>query len=234
MKKFAITSLALLTLAGCSAVTTKIKVDDTLKQQPELAVKTSGMFWGLGRSGNFDMAGLYKGDYSRDKSNTWWMPIDDVNAELVARVIKVSDDQTWNLMCSGGYTGVNFGGISVGSSDPYTCQILAGEKNIGKVELRDKSGAIKLGTTKEVEGFIEMNNIRYQLTSDHQIEGSFMKTDNPSGFHVSQDGKRVAAIYTNGSISLQMLPNLTANQKDVLAVATIASAMSWRADADNE
>ena len=111
---------------------------------------------------------------------------------------------------------------------------LAGEKNIGKVELRDKSGAIKLGTTKEVEGFIEMNNIRYQLTSDHQIEGSFMKTDNPSGFHVSQDGKRVAAIYTNGSISLQMLPNLTANQKDVLAVATIASAMSWRADADNE
>ncbi|WP_048899876.1 hypothetical protein [Photobacterium swingsii] len=60
MKKFAITSLTLLTLAGCGAVTTKIKVDDALKQQPEIAVKTSGMFWGLGRSGNFDMAGLYK------------------------------------------------------------------------------------------------------------------------------------------------------------------------------
>ncbi|OAN16754.1 hypothetical protein A3K86_09930 [Photobacterium jeanii] len=233
MKKTLLASLCLFTLAGCG-VNSSIEVDDAIKAQPELAVKTSGMFWGLGRSGNFDMAGLYKGKYSRDKSSSTWLPYDSVSAEMTARVTNVSSNQSWDLLCGGGYKGVNFGGIAVGSSDPYTCQIMANDKNIGKVELRDKSGVIKMGIAKEVQGYIEMNAIRYQLESDHKVAGSFTSSENPLGFHVSQNGKRIAAIYTNGSIALQMQPNLSDAEKDVMAVATIASALSWRAESDTE
>ena len=47
----------------------------------------------------------------------------------------------------------------------------------------------------------------------------------------SQKGQRtqeVAAVQTNGTIAVQMLPELNDKQKDVVAIGAVASALSWR------
>ena len=43
-----------------------------------------------------------------------------------------------------------------------------------------------------------------------------------------QWAREVAAVQTNGTIAVQMLPELNDKQKDVVAIGAVASALSWR------
>jgi hypothetical protein len=55
-----------------------------------------------------------------------------------------------------------------------------------------------------------------------------MPLENPLGYSFKLNGKEVAAVQTNGILTVQWLPEMSQEQQDVLAVGAIASALSWR------
>jgi hypothetical protein len=55
-----------------------------------------------------------------------------------------------------------------------------------------------------------------------------MPLENPLGYSFTNNGLEVAAVQTNGVLTVQWLPSMTAEKQDVLAVGAIASALSWR------
>lgn len=55
-----------------------------------------------------------------------------------------------------------------------------------------------------------------------------MAVDIPLGYSFKQGTQEVAAVQTNGTIAVQMLPELNDKQKDVVAIGAVASALSWR------
>lgn len=55
-----------------------------------------------------------------------------------------------------------------------------------------------------------------------------MAVDIPLGYSFKQGTQEVAAVQTNGTIAVQMLPELNDKQKDVVVIGAVASALSWR------
>lgn len=230
MKKIIISAIAASVLAGCGTTALMVKSSE-IKSQPEMLIKTDGDFWGLGQQGSFDMMGQYKGKYDRSaSSSTWFNTISTNKGDMVAEITRTDNGKTWQLICSGGGTSVNVGGISFGGSAPYHCDINMAGTLVGEYEIASTSAAISLDVAKYVAGTVRINNNHLNVKSVHEAEGSFMAVESPLGYTFTQGSQAVAAAQTNGMLSLQMLPDLDADKQDLIVVGTIASALSWRAE----
>lgn len=227
MKKVApLLSTLLLTACGSVAIMDK---SDAVKAQPELVIKTDGDFWGLGQEGHFDLAGLYTGKYSRNSSgSTWFNTVSFKEGEMAAEIVRADNQKSWQLVCSGGGMSINYLGVDFGGNDPYTCSISQNNTVVGEFNLAAKSEAISLSVEKKEAGTIRIGSTHYNVETVHTGDNLMMALEHPLGYSFKQGTQEVAATQTNGMLTLQMLPNLTEEQKDVLVVGTIASALSWR------
>jgi hypothetical protein len=228
MKKSICVLLISSALFGCGS-TVMMKKSDAVAAQPELLLKTDGSFWGFGPEGTFDIAGRYHGKYSRSAStSSWFNTINTKEGEMVAEVTRNDNGETWTLVCSGGGTSVDIGSFSFGGNDPYVCQISEDGTNIGEYKMERTSEAISLSTAKKEQGFIRLDSTHFNVASVHDGEGLMMSVDNPLGYSFSRGSVEIAAVQTNGSITLQTLPDLPQAEMDTLALGTVASALSWR------
>ncbi|GAM70154.1 hypothetical protein JCM19236_5701 [Vibrio sp. JCM 19236] len=73
------------------------------------------------------------------------------------------------------------------------------------------------------------SSCRSKNSSSSSFSGGY-----PLGYSFSLNGKEVAATETNSHISIQMMDDLTQEQKDAVVVGSIASALSWRPEYDDE
>jgi len=228
MKKLLSVLIPTLALTACGSVAIMEK-SDAVSAQPELIIKTDGDFWGLGEEGTFDLAGLYQGQYSRDSSSsTWFNTVSFKDGELAAEITRNDNGETWQLVCSGGGTSVNYMGVDFGGNKPYRCKVSQAEKEIGEFVLEPKSEMIKLSLEKKETGFIRLGSTHYNVETVHNSKDLMMAVEKPLGYSFKQGSHEVAAAQTNGMLTLQMLPNLSDEQQDTLVVGTIASALSWR------
>ncbi|MGF1754825.1 hypothetical protein L4C33_14675 [Vibrio makurazakiensis] len=228
MKKLLSILLPTLTLTACGSVAIMDKSAE-ISAQPELMIKTDGDFWGLGQEGNFDLAGLYKGKYSRNSSSsTWFDTVSFKDGELAAEITRNDNNEQWQLVCSGGGTSVNYMGVQFGGNAPYRCNISQAGNEVGEFVLEAKSEMIKISLEKKETGFIRLGSTHYNVETVHSSKDLLMAVENPLGYSFTQGAEQVAATQTNGMLTLQMLPNLTDAQKDTLVIGSIASALSWR------
>ncbi|WP_419812966.1 hypothetical protein [Bacterioplanoides sp.] len=219
--------IVLLSLTACSAKLASIKVPDNLANQPAQALTTDGEFWGLGMDGTFDLAGLYQGKYDREASGSSYFGdfISNNEGSMVAEVINNQTQKRWLLQCAGENSSVNFGGLSFGGDSPYECTITTtNNRQLGKFSLKKSAGLIDFGPTGKVAGSLRLGGNRYEVESIHDIDGSFIPSDQPLGYYIRKDGKTVAAIQVNGRITLQS----DGADMDAYALATVASSLSVR------
>lgn len=228
MKKIILPVLAASLISGCGSVALMSKTNE-LKAQPEMLIKTDGDFWGLGQEGNFDIAGKYTGKYDRSSSgSTWFNTISTTEGKMVAEITRVDNGKTWGLVCSGGGTSINFGSLSFGGNDPYHCDINMDGVIVGEYEMKPTSAAISLDVAKYESGVVRINNEHLNVKSVHSSDDLFMTVEKPLGYVFEQGTQSVAAVQTNGLISLQTLPDLPVDKQDLIIVGSIASALSWR------
>jgi len=228
MKKIAVITLATVSLVGCGTTALMERSED-IKSQPQMLITTDGDFWGFGKEGTFDLAGQYIGKYSRSASgSTWFNTISTNEGDMIAEITRVNTGTTWQLICSGGGTSVNLGMLSFGGGDPYRCDIKLEGQSVGEYEMAPKAMAISLDAAKYETGIVRINDNHFNVKSVHKGEGSFMTVEKPLGYAFEQGTKTIAAAQTNGFLSLQILPELDDNRKDLVVVGTIASALSWR------
>ncbi|WP_392339111.1 hypothetical protein [Moritella marina] len=228
MKKLILPVLTATLISGCGSVALMTKTSE-LKAQPEMLIKTDGDFWGLGQEGSFDIAGKYTGKYDRSSSgSTWFNTISTTEGDMVAEITRTDNGNTWILVCSGGGTSVNFGGLSFGGNDPYRCDISVDNNTVGEYEMKPSSAAISLDVAKYEAGVVRINNEHLNVKSVHKSDDLFMTVEKPLGYVFEQGTQSIAAVQTNGLLSLQTLPDLSADKQDLIAVGSIASALSWR------
>ncbi|PKH07002.1 hypothetical protein [Moritella sp. Urea-trap-13] len=228
MKKIILPVLAATLISGCGSVALMTKTSE-LKAQPEMLIKTDGDFWGLGQEGSFDIAGKYTGKYDRSSSgSTWFNTVSTTEGDMVAEITRTDNGDTWVLVCSGGGTSVNIGGLSFGGNDPYRCDISVDSKTVGEYEMKSSSAAISLDVAKYESGVVRINNEHLNVKSVHKSDDLFMTVENPLGYVFEQGTQSIAAVQTNGLLSLQTLPDLSADKQDLIVVGSIASALSWR------
>lgn len=217
-----------LILSGCGGVAMMTKTSE-FSAQPEMLIKTDGDFWGLGQEGTFDIVGQYTGKYDRSSSgSTWFNTISTTDGDMVAEITRTDNGKSWLLVCSGGSTSIEFGSLSFGDADPYRCDISVAGQVVGEYEMKDSSAAITLDVAKYESGFVRINNQHLNVKSVHESDDLFIAVENPLGYVFEQGTQSVAAIQTNGLLSLQMLPKLVADKQDLIIVGSIASALSWR------
>lgn len=228
MKKLILSVLTASILSGCGSVAMMTKTSE-LKAQPEMLIKTDGDFWGLGQEGSFDIVGQYTGKYDRSSSSsTWFNTINTKEGDMVAEITRTDNGKKWTLICSGGGTSIDLGGISFGGNDPYHCDISSNDVIVGEYQMQPSSDAISLDVAKYEAGIVRINNEHFNVKSVHKSDELFMTVEQPLGYVFEQGTQSVAAVQTNGFLSLQMLSDLTAEKQDLIVVGSIASALSWR------
>lgn len=228
MKKLVV--LSVMALTGCVAGTATIKKPDGLQDQPPQVLKTEGAFWGLGRKGTFQLGQEYSGRYDRNASSSSWLGdfISTSKSSMAAEVVNNQTEQRWQLVCSGGGTGVNLSIFSFGGGDPYSCDIYQGQSKVGRYQISENKKLLDLGPTGKVTGQFNLGTLRYRFESVHEAEGSFIPVDTALGYYFYSGGQLVAAVQTNGAISLQHKPLQDVTKKDALVLGMVASALSWR------
>ncbi|MGS2724668.1 VV20781 family protein [Porticoccus sp. GXU_MW_L64] len=222
--------VAVLALAGCGASIGQIKVPDTLAQQEKMILETEGEFWGLGRKGTFTLSNQYSGSYDREASGISILGdlVKSDKGAMAAEVVNNVTGERWKLACHGRDTSVNVGVLSLGGDNPYGCTIFQNEKSVGTFELKKSGGVLDFGPAGKVEGSVKLGDTNYTIASVHKAEGSVISLEQPLGYYVYTNKQEVAAIQVNGVISLQHLPLKSQQERDLLAVTTVASALSWR------
>ncbi len=221
----------LLTLCGLTACGSLAIMDksDAVSSQPEMMIKTDGDLWGYGADGQFTLGANYEGKYSRDAStSTWFNTIETKEGQMVAEVTNRNSGKSWQLTCTGGGTAVKFNVLEFGGNDPYQCEISSGGQAVGTFSLERKSELINLSTEDKETGYIAIGEQRFTVETVHTGSGLLMPLENPLGYSFTNNGLEVAAVQTNGVLTVQWLPSMTAEKQDVLAVGAIASALSWR------
>ncbi|WP_159736907.1 hypothetical protein [Vibrio atypicus] len=228
MKKHIAILFSILGLTACGSLAIMDK-SEAIKAQPELLIKTDGDLWGLGGDGQFTMGGLYEGKYSRDaSSSTWFNTISTKDGSMGAEITRKDNGESWVLNCSGGGTSVNVGMMQFGGNAPYTCDISSKGQSVGNFTIAAEDKMINFGTEKKETGHININGKRFEVETVHTSTNLMMPLENPLGYSFKLNGKEVAAVQTNGILTVQWLPEMSQEQQDVLAVGAIASALSWR------
>lgn len=223
-----LTLVSVFSLAGCGATgLAKINVPDNLKSQPAEVLVTEGSFWGLGKSGSFDFVGQYSGRYNRKASGSSWLgaTIETNKGSMAAEITNSATQDTWQLTCGGG---VNAGDTSLGSNAPYTCKIFQNEKKVGDFILKKTSGLDSFGPSGKVSGSVSFAGQRFAVKSVHKTEGSIIQVDAPLGYYVLRGSENIAAIQTNGAISLRQTASASQSERDILVISMVATALSWR------
>ncbi|MDN3682952.1 hypothetical protein QWZ04_21845 [Vibrio tapetis subsp. quintayensis] len=216
------------TIFGCST-TVIMERSDAISVQPELLISTDGTFGGFGREGTFNIAGLYQGKYSRNAStSTWFQTIETKNAEMIAELTRNDNGKTWTIICHGGGTGYNLGVFSLGGSKQFICKVGQNGIDVGEFQMEPASETIELSMALKERGFIRYGNTHFNVQSVHMAEGAMVSTETPLGYRFTRGEVDMAAVQTQGTITLQMLPNLTSTEIDTLILGTVASAFSWR------
>lgn len=228
MKKLILTLLTSALLSGCGSIALMTKSDE-LKAQPEMFIKTEGDFWGLGQQGSFNIADKYTGKYDRSASgSSWFNTINTTDGDMVAEITRIDNGNTWILVCNGGGTSIDFGSLSLGGDDPYRCAINIDNKLVGEYEMKADSALITLDVAKYETGFVRINNQHLNVKSVHSSDDLFIAVEKPLGYVFEQGTQSVAAVQTNGLLSVQMQDNLKDDKQDLIIVGAIASALSWR------
>lgn len=228
MKKLILPFISVTLMSGCGSVVLMSKSSE-LQSQPEMLIKTDGDFWGLGQKGSFDVAGKYTGKYDRSSSgSTWFNTISTTEGDMVAEITRKDNGNTWVLVCRGGGTSVNVGGLSFGGNNPYRCDINSNGKTVGEYEMKPSSAAISLDLAKYESGVVRIDSAHLNVKSVHKSDDLFMPVEKPLGYVFAQGTHSIAAVQTNGLLSLQTLPDLAQSEQDLIVVGAIASALSWR------
>jgi hypothetical protein len=202
---------------------------EAVKLQPELQITTSGDFWGLGQNGTFDVVGLYKGKYSREASDSSWFDTVSIkDGEMVAEITRLDSNESWQLVCSGGGVKVTYMNVDFGGNSPYRCSITQDNTKVGEFQMASQGSMINLSIAKKEVGTVRLGSIHYNIESIHTSDDLMMAVERPLGYSFKQGTEEVAAAQTNGILTLQMLDDLPENQKNIIVVGTIASALSWR------
>ncbi|RTZ17619.1 hypothetical protein EJ063_02195 [Vibrio aquaticus] len=228
MKKQITLLLSLLSLTACGSLAIMDK-SEAIKAQPEMLIKTDGDLWGLGGDGQFTLGATYQGKYSRDaSSSTWFNTISTKDGEMAAEVTNKESGKTWLLSCNGGGTSFKFNMLQIGGNAPYTCAISLEGESAGTFVLERDAKMIDFGTEDKEMGSIVMGEQRFDVETVHTGSGLMMPLEKALGYRFTLNGQEVAAVQTNGVLTVQWLPEMTPQQRDVLAVGAIASALSWR------
>lgn len=220
--------LSVLLLIGCITTQALIRVPENLQSSEEMIMETKGAFWGFGMDGQFDLAGLYSGQYDRRAHNVSWFDdlVETKENGMVAEVLNNSSGERWLLNFSSSFSKVNIGNITIGDDDAYTGDILKSGRKQGTFILK-KSGK-GFEPSGKVSGKITLNDLQFTVESVHDLEGGLIPTDWPSGYYVKRNEEVVAVIQTNGRISLRLDEQLSEREKDLMVIATVASALSLR------
>ena len=229
IKKALVVALGSVLLTACGT-TAIMKKSAAIQAQPEMVIKTDGDFWGLGKEGTFDIAGIYQGKYSRNASGSAWFNTLETNkGEMAAEITRVDSKETWQLVCSGKTQRINIASFSFDNSKPYKCKILQNDKQVGSYQMsQTSSGPIVLGMERKETGEVSIAQQEFKVSSIHESDSTFIPLERALGYSLTKDNREVAAVQTNGMLTLQMLPELSPAERDLVAVAAIASALSWR------
>ncbi|OBT12138.1 hypothetical protein A9264_03085 [Vibrio sp. UCD-FRSSP16_10] len=224
MKKLMLGVIVASSLVGCASNAIMVKADD-VAAQPVLPVSVDGKFGGFGDEGSFKVADLYSGRFTRDSSKSSWFGVVGSSKGGMVAQLDSKDGQHWKIECSGKQSGLNLGGIDFSGSDPFKCDITKDGTSVGSYQITAKRSL--MGASEET-GFVTLNGTKIELAAVKKAQGSAFEAGEPLGYAFTIDGKEVADTQTNGSISIQMLPDLTQAQRDTIVVGSIASALSWR------
>ncbi|CAM4152262.1 VV20781 family protein [Vibrio neonatus] len=224
MKKLTLGLLVASSLFGCASTAIMVK-SDAVNAQPVLPVTVDGKFGGFGDEGSFKVAEQYSGHFTRDSSKSSWFGVVGSSKGGMMAELDSKTDKHWKLQCTGEQSNLSLGGIDFSGSQPFKCDITEDGKAVGSYEITEEHSL--MGASKE-EGFVSVDGVKIQLAAVKKAQGSAFEAGEPLGYSFKIDGKEVAATQANGSISIQMLPELTEAQRDTIVVGSIASALSWR------
>ncbi|EGA69768.1 hypothetical protein VISI1226_10039 [Vibrio sinaloensis DSM 21326] len=228
MKKQLAIIISALSLSACGTLAIMDK-SEAVQAQPEMLIKTDGDFWGFGAEGDFTLGNTYRGKYSRDaSSSTWFDTVSTKDGNMVAEISNIESGETWLLNCSGGGTSVNLGVLELGGNQPYRCEIENNGQIVGQYSMQRDSKVIDFSTEDKETGHISLGPVKYDVETVHTGPGLLLPLETALGYRFINAGQEVAAVQTNGILTVQWLPSLNEQQKDVLAIGAIASALSWR------
>lgn len=218
-------------LSGC-VTTAVMEKSAAINDLPSVAVSVDGKFGGFGSDGTFKIADMYHGQFSRDASNSKWFGISGTKQSgLVALIQKEGTEQSWKLACHGEQSNLTLGGLNMSGSEPFSCDIYSGDKKVGLYTIKAEHSL--MGTSKET-GSIQIQGTSLQLAAVKRAQGAAFDTSTPLGYSFKLNGQEVAATETNAHVSIQMMESLTADQKDAVVVGSIASALSWRPENNDD
>ncbi|GAD79521.1 hypothetical protein [Vibrio ezurae] len=225
MKKLTLGLLVASSLFGCASTAIMVK-SDAVSAQPVLPVTVDGKFGGFGDEGSFKVAELYNGRFTRDSNKSSYFGVMGSTQGSMMAELDSKDGKHWKLQCSGKESNLSLASLGLSSkAKPFKCDITEDGQSVGTYEITAEHSL--MGASKE-SGFVSVNGVKIQLAAVKKAQGSAFETGQPLGYSFTIDGKEVAATQTNGSISIQMLPELTDSQRDTVVVGSIASALSWR------
>lgn len=226
MKKTLCVIFASLAVSACGSVAIMDK-SDAVKAQPEMIIQTDAAFWSS--AGSYSIAGLYSGEFTRDYSNSsMFNTFSYKDGGMAATIINSETHDIWKILCTGGGLSVTYMGVDFGGNDPYQCTIIQDDKKVGEYIIEPEASMIDISLEKKEKGLIRIGSTHFNIETVHSSESMMMNVANPLGYSFKQGTQEVAAIQTNGVLTVQVIENLTKEQKDTIAVGAIASALSWR------
>ncbi|CAM3031827.1 hypothetical protein [Vibrio rarus] len=223
MKKLMLGVLVTTSLFGCASTAIMVK-SDAVSAQPVLAVTVDGKLGGFGDEGAYKIADQYSGRFTRDASKSSWFGVVGSSKSGLVAQLDSTQGQHWKIQCTGEQSNFSLGGIDMSGGDPFQCDITQDGQSVGHYELKTEHSL--MGASKQ-SGFVTVNGNKIELTAVKKAQGSSFEGGDALGYSFTIEGKEVAATQTNGAISIQMLPELTAAQRDTVVIGSIASALNW-------
>lgn len=224
MKKLILGLLVSSALFGCASTAIMVK-SDAVSAQPIVPITVNGKFGGFGDEGTFKIADRYNGRFSRDATQSSWFGVIGSSEGGMVASIDSKQGHHWKVRCNGEQSSFSLGSITMADSDPFQCDVTEDGHSVGHYQITAEQSM--MGSSKE-QGFVVVDGTKVNLAAVKKAEGATFEVGDPLGYSFTIDGKEVAATQTNGSMTLQMLPELTQKQQDAIVVGSIASALSWR------